>query len=315
MKFRSDKQRKAVFANLGHGFSQNPNALDGRSRKRKAIDRSKAARKRFKPYQVAEWSKQKTHSDLVGYDTKVRIHDTRSMAAINEDRMKQNSKVLRLTRKNYLLWKKNPGKYDLAGWDTKMPVKHLTRFVKEEHRKRRKVRGLHAEVEKSVGSSWKVEVKGSGFRKKQVRSGSSDLDSQKRERLKHYVKQHVSDPQTVDVDSLIDSSLNYAENKEILRKILEPTAKDFIGSGIVEPPMSFRGIKPLGWKSLGKNSYESMGKGDVDFSVRKEGDRWVLDSFDSKKKNPNEAYIISHDYDSLKEAQNEAEAQRFKKTK
>lgn len=56
--------------------------------------------------------------------------------------------------------------------------------------------------------------------------GKTGLSGIEEHHLLEYVKQHVSDPEMIDIKSLIDPELSYRENKRILQEVVSPTMRE-----------------------------------------------------------------------------------------
>ena len=65
-------------------------------------------------------------------------------------------------------------------------------------------------------------------------------------------------------------------------------------------------MEEIKWKILGKNQVEGS-RGKYDFHIRKEKIAFILDIFNSRIKDADDAFISSEDYPSMEEAKIAAE--------
>lgn len=222
---RSDDQRKAMFANLNKGSAgkkksrrlKRPKLLDRRSKHAIAVDKGKIAKRRYSPLHVEEWRKDKSKSDLMGYDAVV--SDPRSKKAIAIDRGLEADHVVQLDNKRgYARWKKNRNEMDLQGWDT-----HLRPIRKKIKAEQRKAVKLKREAEKKAVKKAKVK----GVKLKRRKAGKpTRISSKQKSGIRRYVKRCIGSSDALDVDALVDPRLTYAENKKIISSILKPSMRD-----------------------------------------------------------------------------------------
>lgn len=136
------------------------------------------------------------------------IRDGRSERAKAADRRRQADVVLPRTRENYLRWKRNKNRFDLMGYD-----ELVKRVVVE--RRRHRARRRRQKPFKGQDS----------FQTLKKRTGLTGVEEH---HLVELVKKHVApgDYDKIDVESLVDSSLSYDENKEILERAVAPSMAD-----------------------------------------------------------------------------------------
>ena len=164
-----------------------------------------------------KYSKSKRYTLKRGKKGKLRYHlkpsksskftDYRRKQAIARDRATDADTIYPNTAKGRRMWKLNRGETDLLGYDT----------VK------RRVKRLQAQKRKEKAQ---VRIKYKPKPKYETIRGYTGLTGVEEHHLLNYVKKNVCDPQNVDIKSLIDSSLSYAENKEIIETSFSPSCRD-----------------------------------------------------------------------------------------
>ena len=132
-----------------------------------------------------------------------RVKDTRTKRAISQDQKLKAKRKLPATEENIKKWKKAPGSSDLIGWDT-----------------------FKARVETVKKKRPKTKLKGKKFKTIKGKTGLTGVEENS---LIQYASQYVKDVQQVDFMALIDPTLNYQENKEIIQQAVNPTFKDMAG--------------------------------------------------------------------------------------
>lgn len=135
-----------------------------------------------------------------------KLTDYRKKKAIARDRATNAKKVYPNTAKGRRMWKLNRAETDLLGYDT---VKRRVRRLQAKKRQ-----------EKRTAIRYKPKPKYETIR------GYTGLTGVEEHHLLNYVRGRVGDPQNVDIKSLIDPSLSYSENKEIIEEAVSPSARD-----------------------------------------------------------------------------------------
>jgi hypothetical protein len=159
---------------------------------------------------MKKYSKSSKYALKRGRSGKLRYHrrlpksskfaDPRSKQAIARDKSINAQQIYPNTPYGRRMWKLNPDRSDLMGYDTVYTrVKALQKKKKTYYEKKRY----------------------------ETIRGYTGLTGVEEHHLLEIVRRHVSDPQSVDIKALIDPELDYSENKEIIMRAVSPTFRDY----------------------------------------------------------------------------------------
>jgi hypothetical protein len=185
-----DKQRKAVMAKLsGDGEGEDKDTFD-----------SDAQRKGF-----------------FGKVKQVKDSDNRSDHAKAVDAALTAKKVHPFTEKGIKKWKRNPEQTDLKYVDTPVIVKRAKKTKKE-------IKKVRVEVEK-VEEKEKAVIHKAKIRKIRREHKRKKLTGVEIENLKKLADKRGIERDLVDFDAIIDPTLNYHENKDMIEDYLKGVSK------------------------------------------------------------------------------------------
>jgi hypothetical protein len=145
----------------------------------------------------------------------VKVTDPRSRRARSQDLRTRAKHILKPTKKNILYWKKHRNQVDLIGVDVLLRRVRRIR-AKYKHRKRLKI----------LPRRRRTQVKQK--RRYYTLSRKTGLTGVEEHQLLNIVAGAVGEDNIdkVDVNSLVDSSLSYRENKRIILAAVSPTMRD-----------------------------------------------------------------------------------------
>ena len=155
-------------------------------------------------------AKQGRIGKVLGQEETVKIMskiDKRSKKAKSIDRDQEAAITLPATKKNIEKWKKDPARVDIIGWDSFIDLVEVSRIIHELDGKKQALR-------KKQSDRMKAKHKGKKFNK----IPNTKLTGLQQNALIGYIKKHGVDPQTIDIQSIYDSSLTANENIEIIKE-------------------------------------------------------------------------------------------------
>jgi hypothetical protein len=158
----------------------------------------------------------------------VKITDPRSHRARHQDTKIRAKKVYPQTAAGVRAWKKHRNTTDLIGVDTL--IARVTRIRRAYHKhKTTRQRRRHIPVKSVFGRVRRHQFKGY-YKTLKKRTGLTGVEEHQLIRL---VERAVGpdNADKVDIESLVDSSLSYGENREILRMAVAPTARESAAMG------------------------------------------------------------------------------------
>lgn len=149
----------------------------------------------------------------------VKITDPRNKRSKLQDIHKRAKIILKPTPKNIRYWKKHRNRVDLIGVDV---LNKRVRRIRATYKSRRKKPSL-----KILPTSNRTQIKDKRkFYSLKRRTGLTGVEEHQ---LVSIVAKAVGEENIdkVDINSLVDDSLSYDENKEILERAVNPSMRDF----------------------------------------------------------------------------------------